>query len=623
MKHVALAVGLALLAACTPPGAERAQSAFDARVDDWTRELAQDSPETATRAALSREIAGEDYEARIDDRSAAAEERRRAARVRRLAEIRAFDPASLDDADRLTHAILSEQFESGAALAEYSFGEQSGIAGHRPYVLDQQDSAFLTLPDFLDSRHAIAAFGDAENYIARLRQVGPALDAETGRAQTDAEAGIVPPDFIIDRTLESLDRAIGAPLEEQVYLTNLRAKLDALAPAPEAPAAGQPTPTPSQERRRADQIYAQAQAIVRDEIIPAHRRAAAALRALRPRATHDAGVWRLPNGDAYYRAMLRQETTTNLTPQQIHDIGLARVRALNTQAETSLRALGLTEGTVGERMAQLTADPQYRYPETDEGRAQLMADVRRRVDAIMRLAPQWFGHLPRARMEVRRVPLVAEVGTTGAYYESPALDGSHPGVYYISLRDLSEMTRIDLPTQDYHEAVPGHHFQIALAQEQQGLPLLRRLIGFNAYAEGWGLYAEQLADENNLYADDPIGRIGYLRWQLWRAARLVVDTGIHSLRWSREQAIDYMSATTGDAPAVIATEIERYAASPGQACGYELGRREIARLRDVARAQLGDRFDIRRFHDAVLLNGELPLTVLDQRIAAWIERERR
>jgi uncharacterized protein (DUF885 family) len=248
--------------------------------------------------------------------------------------------------------------------------------------------------------------------------------------------------------------------------------------------------------------------------------------------------------------------------------------------------------------------------------------VRRRIVTIMSRADEWFGRLPRAKLELRRVPAIAEAASAGAYYEAPALDGRRPGIYYINLRDLAEMTRIDLPTQDFHEAAPGHHFQTALAQEQTGLPLLRRLMSYPAYSEGWGLYAEQLADENGFYENDHIGRIGFLRWQLWRAARLVVDTGIHAKRWSREQAIDYLVQTTGDALPVIVTEVERYAAAPGQACAYELGRREIARLREEARRALGPAFDLRAFHDVVLLNGELPLSVLRALVRDWI-RERR
>jgi uncharacterized protein (DUF885 family) len=231
--------------------------------------------------------------------------------------------------------------------------------------------------------------------------------------------------------------------------------------------------------------------------------------------------------------------------------------------------------------------------------------------------------MPQARLEVRRVPEFLEAGAPGAYYVQPSLDGETPGVYYINLRNLGEMTRIDLPTQDFHEAAPGHHFQIALAQEIPDAPLLRRLTSFNAYAEGWGLYAEELADEQGFHEGDPVGRIGFLRWQLWRAARLVVDTGLHAQGWSRQRAIEYLLATTGDAPGVVTTEVDRYIVWPGQACGYELGRREIARLREEARNELGPDFDLRGFHDAVLLSGEVPLGVLDDLVRNWIPEQRR
>jgi uncharacterized protein (DUF885 family) len=241
----------------------------------------------------------------------------------------------------------------------------------------------------------------------------------------------------------------------------------------------------------------------------------------------------------------------------------------------------------------------------------------------MQRAPQWFGILPRAALDIRRVPALAEASAPGAYYSPPSLDGATPGIYYLNLRNLDELTRIDLPTQDFHEAVPGHHFQIALAQERANAPLLARLLGFNAYSEGWALYAEQLAEEVGLFEGDHVGRVGYLRWQLWRAARLVVDTGLHALGWARQQAIDYLLSVTGDVRGVIETEVDRYVTWPGQACGYELGRREIVRLREHARNQLGAAFDLRGFHDAVLLNGELPLSVLGQMVGNWIPEQRR
>jgi uncharacterized protein (DUF885 family) len=612
---VTLALGLAV-AACGPRG-PRPMTAFEGRIADWSREILADSPELASQAGVSEEAAGGPYLDRLDDRAALAVEARRSAALRRYAELRALDTRRLAARDALTHAILRDQFANAANAAAFAYGDFSPLIGVKPYVLNQLDSAFLTLPVFLDERHDIRSVDNAEAYLARLRAVAAAIDAETARAQADAQRGVRPPIFIIDATLALLRNVIAQPVMAQPYIVSFRRKLDALATAEADPARR------AEIEQRNLSLLARAEMIVRDEVLPAHQRAAEFLAADRIHATEDAGVSRLPQGADFYAAALRIETTTDLTPAQIHRIGRQRVAALETQLDIALRRVGLTEGPVGQRLAQLTVDPRYRYPDTEEGRAQLLADVRARVEHMLERAPQWFGRLPRARLEVRRVPPFAEAGQPGAYYNPPSLDGSVPGIYYVNLRDLSEMTRIDLPTQDFHEAVPGHHFQVALAQEQEDAPLLRRLIAFNAYSEGWALYAEELADELGFHDDDPIGRIGYLRWQLWRAARLVVDTGLHAHNWTRQQAIDYLVRTTGDAPGVIVTEVDRYIVWPGQACGYELGRREIARLREVARNELGADFDLRGFHDAVLLNGEVSLTVLDQLVRDWIPQRRR
>ena len=610
-----LALGLAL-SACGP-GRPQPMTAFEGRLADWSREILTDSPELASRAGVAEDVAGGRYVDRLDDRSGVAVEARRSAALRRYAQLRSLDVESLNAADRLTYAVLRDQFANAAAGAAFGYGDFSPLGGVHPYVLNQLDSAFITLPSFLDERHDIANAADAEAYLARLRAVAVAIDQETERARTDAAAGVRPPGFIMDATYQALQNVLQQPVMAQPYIVSFRRKLDALAAAEtdEAARAG--------IERRNLAFIARAEVIVRDNIIPAHQRAAAFIRADRINATDTPSVTRLPQGAEFYAAALRIETTTDLTPAQIHRIGLDRVRELSSQLDIALRRVGLTEGPVGARLAQMTADPRYRYPETDEGRAALIADVQRRVDMVMQRAPQWFGRLPRATLEVRRVPAFAEAGSPGAYYSPPSLDGQTPGIYYVNLRSLAEMTRIDLPTQDFHEAAPGHHFQIALAQEIADAPLLRRLVTFNAYSEGWGLYAEQLADEVGFHDGDPVGRIGYLRWQLWRAARLVVDTGLHAQNWTRQQAIDYLIDTTGDAPGVVATEVDRYVVWPGQACGYELGRREIARLRETARNELGPDFDLRGFHDTVLLNGEVPLSVLAGLVRDWIPEQRR
>lgn len=619
MKFSGWAVTLAVVlaaAACGPRGPQP-MTAFDGRISDWTREILADSPELATRAGVSEEAAGGRYKDRLDDRSSVAQEARRSAALRRYTELRSLDASSLSPADALTLAIVREHFEAAAAGAAFEYGDFSPLGGLRPYVLNHMDSAFLTLPGFLDERHQVATADDAEAYLTRLRLAADAIDAETQRARDDATGGVRPPLFIMDATIEALEAVLAQAPVQQLYVTALQRKLDALAAAVTDPAA-----RAAMQQRNAGYV-ARAEAIVREHVLPAHQRAAIFLRADRVNATDEAGINRLPHGAEFYAAALRIETTTTLSPDEIHRIGLARVRSLTNELDIALRRVGLTEGAVGARLSQMTADPRYQYEDSDEGRAQLIADVQARVNRVMERAPQWFGRLPQAPLEVRRVPPLLEAGQPGAYYEPPTLDGGTPGIYYINLRNLGEMTRIDLPTQDYHEAVPGHHFQTGLAQENRSAPLLRRLMSFNAYGEGWGLYAEQFADEQGFYEGDPVGRIGYLRWQLWRAARLVVDTGLHAQNWSRQRAIDYMIATTGDAPGVVVTEVDRYIVWPGQACGYELGRREIARLRDSARNALGPDFDVRGYHDAVLLNGEVPLSTLDALVRDWIPEQRR
>lgn len=616
LGRVAAALCLAVLAACGPQRPPPV-GAFEGRLSDWTRQILQDSPELASQAGVTEAEAGGRYANRLDDRSTLAGETRRAAAIRRYAELRAINHTTLSAEDQFTYAVLDAQFERAADGAVFPYGNFTPLGGVSPYVLNQMDSAFLTLPSFLAERQPVQTPQDAEDYLARLGEVAAALDQETQRARDDAALGVRPPQFIMDETVSLLESTLSLSPQAQPYFTDFSAKLTALAQAERDPARRQ------EIEQRNLRYLARAEQIIRDSIIPAHQRAALFLRGDRQNAVDVAGVSHLPQGQDYYLAALHIETTTSLTPDQIHEIGLARVTELSRELDVALRRVGLTQGTVGQRLSQMTADPRYQYPATDEGRAELMRDVQTRISAVLQRAPQWFGRLPTARLEVRRVPVLAEASQPGAYYSPPSLDGRQPGIYYINLRDLAEMTRIDLPTQDFHEAVPGHHFQIALAQEQTGMPLLRRLMSFNAYSEGWALYAEQLADENGFYDGDPVGRIGYLRWQLWRAARLVVDTGLHAKNWDRQQAIDYLVATTGDAPGVIATEVDRYVTWPGQACGYELGRREIARLREMARNELGPDFDLRGFHDTVLLHGEVPLESLDGLVQDWIPQQRR
>jgi uncharacterized protein (DUF885 family) len=352
--------------------------------------------------------------------------------------------------------------------------------------------------------------------------------------------------------------------------------------------------------------------------MPAYRRQISAMQTLRPRATANAGVWALPDGDAYYAASLGMWTTTKMTADEVHRLGLDQVRSLNAEMDAGLKKLGMTRGSVGARMRAMGQDPRFLYPNDDAGKAQLLADLNAQMAALDKRLPEVFRTLPKAKVEVRRIPAFTEAGAPGGYYQGPALDGSRPGAYYINLRDTADWPRWSLPTLTYHEASPGHHLQVAIAQEAEGLPLIRSsLLWFGAYGEGWALYAEQLADEIGMYADDPRGRLGYLQSMAFRAARCVVDTGLHAKRWSRDRAIAYMQAVTGDTLGSVTTEIERYCVWPAQATCYKVGQIAINRMRDAARARMGAKFDLKGFHDTVLVEGAMPLDVLDRVVETW------
>jgi uncharacterized protein (DUF885 family) len=363
----------------------------------------------------------------------------------------------------------------------------------------------------------------------------------------------------------------------------------------------------------------QAETIVRDTVLPAYQRQIDALTAIRPRATQDAGVWKLPNGEELYATALKAYTTTSMSPDEIHQIGLDLIEQLTSEMDSILRAQGMTRGSVAQRVTALGQRPDQQYASTEAGRAQLLAALNEQMAAITARMPEVCGVQAQAALEIKRVPEYTEAGAPGGYYQGAALDGSRPGAYYINLRDpQNEWPKFTLPTLTYHEGTPGHHWQISIQQESGSIPFIRSaLLGFSAFSEGWGLYAEQLADEIGMYADDPFGKVGYLQSAAFRASRLVCDTGLHAKRWTREQAIQSMVAATGDQESNITTEIERYCVWPGQACSYMVGRQAINRMRAAAQQTLGDAFDIKGFHDTILTNGATPLSVTEQLVNEW------
>ncbi|KQZ71556.1 Tat pathway signal protein [Sphingopyxis sp. Root214] len=559
--------------------------------------LVDQDPEFATSLGLDKGDRAA-AKAKLADRSPAGIKKGHDLYRTGLRELKTIDPKKLSGMDLVNYETFRGPWEGYVkAYDTFAYGLHSWP---EPHPVTQLSGSYRSIPDFLINQHSIANAADAEAYLSRCADFAVQLDNETGRIKTDHAAGIIPPDFVIDRTLGQFDRIWAPAPAANSLTTNLAAKTKDI---------------PGDWAGRCA-------AIVKDRIYPAMRRQADELRAVRSKATHDAGVWRLPKGDEYYAYALRFATTTGMTAEEVHKLGLDRVAELTARADAIFKAQGMTKGTVAERMLALGKDPRFLYPNTDAGKEKLIAELNSQMQAIQARLPETFGRLPKAKAEIRRVPADIEDGATGGYYQIPALDGSRPGAYYINLRDTAENPSWTLPTLTYHEASPGHHHQIALAQEATGIPRLRRLPAYSVYTEGWGLYAEQLADEMGVYENDPWGRLGYLQSYMFRAARLVADTGLHHFRWTREKAIQYYNETLGTPEGSNVTEIERYCVWPGQATSYMVGQTSWVRIREKAKAALGDKFDIRGFHDTALSAGAMPISVLESVIDRWVAAQK-
>ncbi|MBN8607160.1 MAG: DUF885 family protein [Caulobacterales bacterium] len=600
------AAGAALLSGCasttetpaavvTPSASEQLTATLDRTVAAILRE----SPERCTALGLTEARAGYRFIDKLGDSSKQGARRYRGIIQNALGELRAIDRAALPENEQVTLDVVVASYENSVANSAFEVGGGAGA----PYAVTQLTGTYTDFPDFMDSTHPLRTRDEADAYLARLGEYVRVLDQETATVAEDARAGVIPPDFAIDRALEQLNAFAGAAPAQTVLVQSLVRRLPSIAEIPDSDRAS---------------YVSRAESAVRDSILPAYQRQIATLREVRRSATHDAGIWRLPQGAEMYAASLRSRTTTNMSPDEIHDMGLELIAQFHGEMDAILRAQGMTRGSVAARVQQLSRRPDQLYPNTDAGRAQILADLNAQTRAIEAMMPRAFNTLARAQLEIRRVPVTTEAGAPGGYYQRAALDGSRPGAYYINLRNTHEWPKFTLPTLNYHEGVPGHHWQISIQQESGSIPFIRSaMLGFSAFSEGWGLYAEQLADELGAYASDPLGRLGYLQSATFRASRLVCDTGIHHKRWTREQAIASMVEATGDQESSVTTEIERYCVWPGQACSYMVGRQAINRMRDASRAALGDRFDLKGFHDTMLANGAVPLSVLDRIMTAW------
>ncbi len=558
---------------------------LDAHVAAFVRRC----PEEATALGLDTG-AGAALRGRLADRSVAARARDRAAVRQGLAALTAIDPAGLSPRAREDRDVALFVYRTLDDLLG-RYGAVDIDLRPSPYVVNQMNGAYYWLPGLIGGGQPLATPADHEAWLARLAALATAIDGDSERLAADAAIGVVPPDFVIDRTI--------------AQLTTLK----------DTPALASPLIAPAVRRGGSALPAGRAAAILAAKVTPAIARQIAALAALRPRAGSTAGVWHLPDGEAYYAAAVRANTTTDLAPAELHRLGLAQVAELTAALDTALRAQGYAGGSVGSRIAALNSDARFLLPDDDAGRSAIMARLQAVLDDSRHRLPQMFSAFPVAPITVIRMAPGLEAGSPGAFYNGGGADGA--GTLTVNLRATADQPTWRLPTLAHHEGIPGHHFQACALAASGALSPFRRLVRFSAYTEGWALYAEQLADEMGCYDDDPVGRIGYLQSMLFRAARIVVDTGIHHKRWTRDEATAWMVANAGESPVPAQREIDRYCVYPGQACSFKVGQNAIVTAREAARQRLGSGFDIRGFHDIVLKGGPMPMAVLADAAARW------
>ncbi|CAM2069004.1 DUF885 domain-containing protein [Sulfidibacter corallicola] len=556
--------------------------------DEVLREQLEHDPEMLTRLGLAEALGIPKSDDRLTRCSpcAAAESLNRA--ERHLARLRQFEDAGLSTSDRVSKRVLKWLLED--RLRDKPFL-------HHGYVVNQLNGIQLDLPAFMVGVHPLHDLEGCETYVARLHGFREKFRQLLESLRLREEMAILPPRFVVTGVLEGIDRMLAGHPEHHPLVTTLAGA------------------APVQDQRA--RWLGRAREAVEQVVFPEYRRLASYLRELLPHTDARDGVWKLPNGEAYYHHLLHHHTSLNLPVDKVHDLGEDEVARIHAEMERQFVRIGRTQGTLSQRMRALFDDPAFRYPDDEAGREHILRDYRAIVEEAQRVLPDWFDLQPASELKVARVPRFKERGAPGAYYMAPAMDGSRPGVFFVNLRDIAETPRFTMRTLAYHEAVPGHHFQMGLAQEITDLPHFRRTLSLTAYVEGWALYTENLASEMGLNPT-PYDELGRLQAELLRAARLVVDTGIHALRWTRRQAIDYMIATGCLAPSDAVTEVERYIVFPAQACAYKIGMLHIQDLRFRAEDRLGSAFDVKAFHRAVLRDGALPLPVLADRVREWI-----
>jgi len=597
LAALASAAVLPLVSACGRTRVAPPRGATDADglllLDDVANNLLNLFPESATSLGIDTG-ARATLRSLLADRSAAGQQRIAQQLRTDLARVNGFDASGLSHATRVSFEVVRSAYQTSLEGFALPYGDIT-VGGWRntPYVVIQNVGAYLDIPRFLDSDHRIENASDAEAYLARLHSYGQQLAGELERIQAARAQGLVPPAFLIDKALGQMRISARNAREGGTLVESIERRSKAI---------------PGDWAARARKIAVQ-------EIAPALEKQIGELEAQRAVATSDAGIAARPHGEEFYRWALKASTTTTMSPEEVHQLGQSELKRLQGEMDTILKEIGYSQGSVGERMKHLVQDPRYKFAEGDKGRAEIMAFIKEKLDWVKAQMPRAFYKVVNPNMEVRRMPPEEEPGAPGAYGNAGSIDGTIPGRFWINLRTTDLHRKYSLADLAFHEAIPGHVWQ---GEYTHAMPLARQLLAFNAYSEGWALYAEQLADELGAYEKDRVGRLGYLQSIAFRACRLVVDTGIHAKGWTREQGVRFFVDVNGSNPEEVASEVDRYCSWPGQACGYKVGHSEINRQRERVKSALGARFDLKGFDDTVVLGGNVPLDVLGKNVDEYL-----
>ncbi|GAB2878072.1 DUF885 domain-containing protein [Pseudoduganella ginsengisoli] len=540
------------------------------------------------------------YGSRLDDVSVDHDAKMMRRMKEDLVTLDSYDRAGLDRDGKLSYDTLHYYMRIQAEGEPYLY---------HALPLNQMAGMQVTLPEFMVQVHQIGTRGEGEDYVARLELFPRKFAQLLDKAKYSEAKGIYPPRFMVDKVLKQMSDFVAVPPQQNTLYVNMREKLARI-------------PASAMDDASRQKVLARTADALANRVYPAYGSLIAHFRELQGKVKESQGAWSMPDGDAYYAWAVRMHTTTRMTPQQIHALGLSEVARVGAEMDVILRQQGLTEGSIGKRVQQLASNPEQKYPSTEEGKKAMLTQYQAILDEINEGVDSAFEIRPKLGVEVRQVPPESQDAAPGAYYMPGAFDGSRPGIFYANMRAPGETPKFAMRTLAYHEGIPGHHFQIQIAQELQGVPFFRKVIPFTAYQEGWALYAERLASELG-FQKTPMDNLGRLRDEMLRATRLVVDSGIHYKHWTREQAIAYMMDNTGMAEGDVIAEVERYFVDPGQALAYKVGMLKILALREQAREELGVKFDLKQFHNEVLSHGALPLTVLERLINEWIALKKR